>query len=187
MARVVLFYSHAYGMPYREFSNFYEHRFAFQLPSWPAIKREYRGVVIPCAFSEKAIMLMKAALMGDAERFESIAEADTPMECKALGRQVRPFNDDLWRRHLDHVAFEVIRQKFTSSRSLGELLLSTDNALIAEASPVDRIWGIGLSIRDPKCYDPLSWQGENVLGVALMRVRSLLRGETIDLPPLPES
>ena len=59
-------------------------------------------------------------------------------------------------------------------------LLVTGDALIAECSPNDRIWGIGLPLDDPRCQDPAQWQGESILGRALMRVRDTLRnGEDV--------
>jgi ribA/ribD-fused uncharacterized protein len=43
-----------------------------------------------------------------------------------------------------------------------------------EASPLDRVWGIGLTADDPRAADPSSWLGLNLLGEALMEVRSRL-------------
>ncbi|MFD7659407.1 NADAR domain-containing protein, partial [Actinosynnema sp. NPDC059797] len=54
-------------------------------------------------------------------------------------------------------------------------LLSTGDRVLVEASPVDRIWGIGLAADDERALDPASWRGLNLLGEALTRVRELLR------------
>lgn len=185
MMDVIAFYSHRKGNPYREFSNFYEHAFDYQLPSWKSLQPDYAGTVLRCEFAEKTIMLTKAALMNDLESFEKIAKAGTPFECKRLGRLVSPFNESVWRHHLDHVAFEVLRQKFESSSNLESLLLSTNDAILAEASPTDRIWGIGVGLMDPRRHlDPSQWPGLNVLGISLMRVRHFLRNCEIQLKPL---
>ena len=50
-------------------------------------------------------------------------------------------------------------------------LLKTGKATLAEASPYDRIRGIGRSADDPKAMHQDLWKGENLLGYALMRVR----------------
>jgi predicted NAD-dependent protein-ADP-ribosyltransferase YbiA (DUF1768 family) len=51
----------------------------------------------------------------------------------------------------------------------------------SEASPVDRIWGIGLAADHEHAAQPSNWRGLNLLGFALMRARAMLRG---DLPAL---
>ena len=80
--------------------------------------------------------------------------------------------------HRFHVAGVAFRQpnfeKFRQNPPLGEFLLSTGNAVIVEASPVDRIWGIGLAADDERATNPLQWRGENLLGFALMEVRDRL-------------
>jgi len=120
-------------------------------------------------------MVTKAALMGDLEAFKRIDAADSPADCKRLGRSVCNFDDHLWQVHLKEIAFEVVRQKFTCDRHCTDLLLSTGSAHIVEAAPNDRIWGIGLAKTDPRVKDPKQWQGRNILGSALMQVREHLR------------
>ena len=46
--------------------------------------------------------------------------------------------------------------------------------MLVEASPLDAIWGIGLSQDNPKAQQPHLWQGQNLLGFALMKVREQL-------------
>ncbi|WP_236573341.1 NADAR domain-containing protein [Nocardia caishijiensis] len=43
-----------------------------------------------------------------------------------------------------------------------------------EASPLDRVWGIGLSAQDERAVDPRRWRGLNLLGFAVMRARDEL-------------
>lgn len=170
------FYSDKEGKRFREFSNFYQHArpFEFVLPSFAQRAGFPRSVW--CDFSEKAIMASKATLMGDLEIFNEIDAARDPKSCKALGRGVRDFDDDLWQRHLEEVAFEVVRQKFMSEKRLRELLLSTGAKILVEAAPNDRIWGAGLPLSDGRIRDPSQWQGRNILGYALMRARDHIRG-----------
>ena len=54
---------------------------------------------------------------------------------------------------------------------LRNFLLSTGDKVLVEASPSDRIWGIGLGKNNPDALDPTKWRGQNLLGFALMNVR----------------
>jgi len=173
---VIGFYSDRAGNPYREFSNFYRHErpFEFTLPGFA--QRDGFPTSVCCSFSEKGIMATKAALMGDLDTFREIDTVDDPKSCKALGRSVRNFDDEIWRRHLEQTAFEVVRQKFESEKRLRELLLSTGSSILAEAAPNDCVWGIGLRLSDSRVKDPSQWCGRNILGTALMRTRDHLRG-----------
>jgi len=175
---VLGFYGHSAKSPYREFSNFYESgdSFRFELPAFARTEEEF-PLAVDCEFSEKAIMLTKAALMGDRETFDRIEVSKSPAECNGLGRQVQNFDDSLWNKHLDEVAFEVLRQKFSADDSLRNLLLSTGDVIIAEATRNDRIWGIGIDVGDARVQDQSQWRGRNVLGRGLMRVRELLQRE----------
>jgi len=175
---VLPFYSDKAGKRFREFSNFYRHArpYEFRLPAFA--QRPDLPESIWCDFSEKAIMAVKAALMGDVEIFSEIERATDPASCKRLGRGVRDFNEELWQEHLEEVAFEVVFQKFDSEKALRELLLSTGDKVLAEAAPNDQIWGIGLPLSDPRCRDPLQWRGRNILGHALMQARERLRLKT---------
>merc|ERR1712110_327913 len=110
-----------------------------------------------CDYSEKAIMLTKAALMGDDEMFKEIQQASNPRSAKALGRGVRNFDQELWDHHLEETAFEVVRQKFEADAALRALLLSTGEKILAEAAPNDCVWGIGLGIQDDRSLHPEQW------------------------------
>ena len=92
-----------------------------------------------------------------------------------MGRDVHPFDQQLWNEHLDDVAFEVVYQKFAASPNMRSLLLSTGDKIIAEATIKDNIWGIGIDVGDPRVQDPKQWKGINVLGFALMKARAQLR------------
>jgi len=173
---ILLFYGHGHTWPYREFSNFYWHKapFKFELPQYA--HKEGLPKEVWCKFSEKAIMATKAALMGDAEIFREIDSTTDPAVCKECGRKVKNFDEILWQKHLEDIAFQVCKQKFESQDSLRQLLLSTGDRIIAEAAPTDSIWGIGLSTTDIEAQDPCKWQGTNILGEALMKARTALRG-----------
>eukprot|EP00747_Dinoflagellata_sp_TGD_P162516 gnl/TRDRNA2_/TRDRNA2_180201_c0_seq1.p1 gnl/TRDRNA2_/TRDRNA2_180201_c0~~gnl/TRDRNA2_/TRDRNA2_180201_c0_seq1.p1 ORF type:complete len:239 (+),score=45.65 gnl/TRDRNA2_/TRDRNA2_180201_c0_seq1:77-718(+) len=172
---VIGFYSNKPGRRFREFSNFFDEAppFMFQLPAFARL--EGCPEEVPCEFSEKAIMITKAALMGDSEIFAEIATSSNPADCKKLGRGVRNFNQELWDKHIEEVAFEVVKQKFAADATLRKVLLSTGDKVIAEAAPNDCIWGIGLPTGDARVGDPAQWCGRNILGYALMKTRTHLR------------
>lgn len=65
--------------------------------------------------------------------------------------------------------------KFGGDPELREFLLNTGDRVLVEASPMDRIWGIGLAADDPRAENPASWRGLNLLGFALMDARAELR------------
>ena len=70
--------------------------------------------------------------------------------------------------------YDGLFAKFTQNPDLRERLKDTGNAFLAECAVNDRIWGIGLSMRDPSRLDRAKWQGQNLLGYALMMVREKL-------------
>ena len=56
-----------------------------------------------------------------------------------------------------------------------KFLLGTGDSIIVEASPLDRVWGIGLGAANELATNPERWRGLNLLGFALMEVRERLR------------
>jgi ribA/ribD-fused uncharacterized protein len=165
--------------PLRCFSNFYdEETFIFELPAGicaPGMHIADQDHFIRCDFSEKAIMLCKAAAMGDALSYKQIVVAQTPQEAKKLGETVADFDVALWDSVVCSVAYEVVRQKFTKVPALQTVLLETGDSLIAEATRGDKVWGIGIDKGRPETLQPSQWRGSNVLGWALMEVRREIR------------
>ena len=54
------------------------------------------------------------------------------------------------------------------------ILFETYPKLLVEASPRDRLWGIGLGASNPKAQNPAEWRGKNLLGKCLTEVRDKL-------------
>ncbi|WP_262285727.1 NADAR family protein [Micromonospora sp. MA102] len=127
------------------------------------------------ATAEHWMMWHKATLFGDDGMAERVLTAAHPQRAKALGRQVRGFDEAIWaaRRYDIVVAGSVA--KFGQHEQLGRFLLGTGERVLVEASPVDHIWGIGLAADDPRAEDPARWRGDNLLGFALMEARAALR------------
>lgn len=127
------------------------------------------------ATAEHWMMWSKAMLFGDNETAGLILAVDQPHRAKALGRQVRGFDQKTWAAQRFEIVVAGSVAKFSQHKDLGEYLAGTGDRVLVEASPVDAIWGIGLASDDPGATDPTQWRGENQLGFALMRARQLIR------------
>ncbi|MBQ1883799.1 MAG: NADAR family protein [Bacteroidales bacterium] len=125
--------------------------------------------------TEQYMMASKALLFKDLDVYQQIFQAKTPQEFKNLGKLVKNYDDTVWNLHKDRIVVEGNYAKFSQNPALKNFLLSTGNKILAEASPYDKIWGIGLEESDDRVLDPAQWQGENHLGFALMTVRDMLR------------
>lgn len=132
------------------------------------------GKAFNCA--EQYMMHGKALLFDDAEVAAQVLAADHPREHKALGRKVKRFDDAVWRREREAIVLAGNRAKFTQNPELLPLLLATKGTTLVEASPYDKIWGIGLAASDPRAHDPDQWKGQNLLGKVLTRLRDELLG-----------
>lgn len=124
--------------------------------------------------AEHYMMANKALLFNDQEIFERIIQKESPKDVKDLGRQIRNFDPEIW----DNNKFQIVKQgnllKFSQNEQLKQFLIQTKNKVLVEASPVDKIWGIGLTEDDANSQNPKEWKGENLLGFALMEVRDEL-------------
>lgn len=125
--------------------------------------------------AEHFMMAAKARLFGDSEAEAKILAAHTAGEAKDLGRRVTRFDEATWREHRLQIVTEASKAKFGSCRRLRDYLVGTGFRVLVEASPVDRVWGIGVDARSPIVERPSQWPGENLLGFALMATRAELR------------
>ena len=125
--------------------------------------------------TEQYMMASKARLFGDDEVLKEIMEASTPFDYKKLGRKIRGFVAETWDARKYDIVVEGNKAKFSQNPVLKEFLLSTGDSMLAESSPYDTIWGIGLDREDALKGGVGQWQGENLLGCALMDVRDWLR------------
>jgi len=127
--------------------------------------------------AEHYMMAEKARLFGDTETEQKIIAASNPGEAKKLGRQVKGFNKSTWEEKCFAIVVAANLGKFSQNEALKTFLLETKDRIIVEASPLDKIWGIGLAADDKNADNPNLWQGDNLLGFALMEVRSQLSAE----------
>lgn len=124
---------------------------------------------------EQYMMHQKAVVFGDYEIAKQILATNDVGYIKELGRKVSGYRDNVWNGVRQIIVYEGLMAKFTQNPELKRALLDTGNAVLAEAAVNDRIWGIGLSMKDKKRLDPKQWNGQNLLGYALMLVREKLR------------
>lgn len=124
--------------------------------------------------TEHWMMYQKAVLFEDFQVADKILNCLTPGEAKELGRKVSNFDDSIWNEHRMDIVIQGNRLKFSQNEELKTFLLNTKQRVLVEASPVDEIWGVGLSKDSDKIENPDTWRGLNLLGFALMEVRDVL-------------
>lgn len=128
------------------------------------------------ATAEHWMMAQKAVLFSDREMLEKILVAKSPAEAKKLGRKVRNFDPKVWGENCFDIVCEGNYHKFSQHPDLKAFLLDTKDRVLVEASPMDRIWGIGMAQSHEHAENPRLWKGSNLLGFALMEVRDRLDG-----------
>ena len=129
------------------------------------------------ATAEHHMMAGKARLFGDDDAAARIVAAGHPRDAKVIGRQVRGFDQEAW----EAARFEIVVRgnvaKFGQDPELRDFLLGTGRRVLVEASPRDRVWGIGMSARNENAENPGAWRGANLLGFALMEARHRLAAD----------
>lgn len=132
----------------------------------------------PCSFqlgrytfssAEQAMMAGKAKLFHDEQTLERILATSDPKEVKALGRQVKNFDENLWVANRENIVFVNNMAKFSQNPAFADFLKNVEGTLI-EASPYDALWGVRLKPDDPRVATPSRWEGLNLLGFALTRL-----------------
>jgi ribA/ribD-fused uncharacterized protein len=142
------------------------------LSQWYPSPMEIDGETFPTA--EHYMMWYKARLFGDEDATRQVLLDDSPAVAKALGRRVRHFSTDIWTRHRFDLVYRASVAKFRQNPGLLSFLLDTKDHVLAEASPVDLIWGTGYATDDTHARNPLAWRGISLLGFALMKARDEL-------------
>ena len=118
------------------------------------------------------MMYQKSILFKDLEKAKEILETESPKIAKTKGRQVKNFVKEVWDTNARDIVYKGCLLKFSQNEDMKSYLLSTGNKYLAEASPFDRIWGIGIGIK--KANEGVKWRGKNWLGECLMKVRNSL-------------
>lgn len=124
---------------------------------------------------EQYMMHRKALCFQDADTAREILSTDSVGKIKALGRAVRNYDDLIWNGLRQIAVYQGLLEKFRQNEDLRAALLGTGDAVLAECAVRDRIWGIGLSMKDERRFQMEAWRGQNLLGFALMMVRENLQ------------
>ncbi|KAL8748849.1 MAG: hypothetical protein Q9199_008034 [Rusavskia elegans] len=159
--------------PYGFLSQWFDAPFTAPSPDLDAMPMTFRT-------TEQYMMYRKAVLFRDAKVADQIMLAITPKEHKSLGRKVKNFNGIVWDAHREEIVDEGNWSKFCSSKNGSkwrDMLLKTGDRDLVEASPFDRIWGIGYSAEHAEAHRSM-W-GANLLGKALVRVRERIKAQNI--------
>ena len=154
------------------------------LSQWYDCCFEVGGIVYHTA--EQFMMASKALLFDDEKTCREILAAYNPHDCQKLGRRISGYDQTSWDASKYEIVVEGNKAKFSQNTDLKEFLLSTGDAILAEASPHDRIWGIGLDRETAMKGTIGQWQGQNLLGFALMEVRDWLRESEEEKDPFQE-
>jgi ribA/ribD-fused uncharacterized protein len=143
---------------------------------WASCKFHSVSLDLDVNCAEQAMMLHKAKLFNDQDTFDCILKSDNPRVQKAMGKQIKNYNDDGWAKVRLKIVSNNNYDKFSQCPAWKELLLMTVGFEIIEASPSDRIWGIGYGEDSPYLNDRSLW-GQNLLGQAIMRARTQIGEE----------
>lgn len=121
--------------------------------------------------AEQFMMFGKAVFFDDYETAKAVMKSDNPKEQKALGRKTNNFNIDKWANVAKDIVYVGNYSKFTQDEDLKSVLMATIGTTLVEASPYDKIWGIGLAEDNPLALNRSTWQGKNWLGETITKVR----------------
>lgn len=124
---------------------------------------------------EQYMMHQKALLFNDTDIAEQILTTSDVGKIKALGRSVRNYEDTIWSGMRQIIVYQGLLEKFQQNEGLKRKLLATQSDILAECAVQDKIWGIGLSMKDERWLNVKGWKGQNLLGFSLMSVRELLK------------
>lgn len=147
------------------------------LSNWYASSFTVDGIFF--SSMEQYMMYQKAVCFNDAETAGQILACHDVARIKKFGRLVSGYDENYWNGIRQIIVYEGLYAKFSQNEELKEKLRATDKALLAECAVKDRIWGIGLSMKDRDRFEPAKWRGQNLLGYTLMMVRERLKAGNI--------
>lgn len=168
------------------------------LSNWYRTDFEYAGQHFVSV--EQFMMYHKLLTFRQYDLADRVMKTEDPAEAKKIGRtHFDNFDDKLWTRISSTIVRRGVKAKFVQNPDLMKELLSTGNAVLAECSPYDKVWGIGLAPDDERVFDTRKWNGKNKLGRILMILREEFRNwnadatkgnleyiDALDLPEIPE-
>lgn len=138
-------------------------------------KADFRVNHLRYCCMEQYMMAEKARIFGDEEIAKQIMDETMQDKIKGLGRKVKNFDENIWNEVKYHIVLTGNYYKFSQNKQLRQVLLSTGESILVEASPLDMIWGIGIDANNENAYHPEKWNGSNLLGFALTEVREEIK------------
>ena len=145
------------------------------LSNWYKSPFTVEGVEYWCV--EQYMMAHKALVFNDLKRYQIIMRSIDQKEIKSTGRDVESFDSSVWSACKEEIVYNACYAKFSQNERLKALLLGTAGMKLAEASPRDKIWGIGLDATSAGSTPEAAWPGQNLLGKLLERVRTNLASD----------
>ena len=130
--------------------------------------------------AEQYMMYKKALLFDDIETSIKILNIDNPRKVKKLGREIKNFDNKIWNENKIEIVTQGNILKFIQNEQLRDIMFKDSNLILVEASPYDKIWGVGLHFDDNLILNQDNWRGENLLGVCIMRAREFISKELND-------
>lgn len=127
------------------------------------------GIRYSCA--EQYMMAQKALLFNDSEKYNEVMGTSHPRRMQQLGREVRGYDQKIWDENKERIVYEASKYRLEQCSEFRKLLEKTKGLILVEASPIDRVWGIGLHEDDDLVLDECNWKGQNLLGIVLTRLR----------------
>jgi len=158
-------------MTTRNYYFFWKHR----LSQWHMVDFVISGIKYCCC--EQYMMHKKALLFNDYVIATEIMKTNSPKLHQELGRKIKDFDQTLWDSNKERIVYDANIARFTQSEPCRELLFSTDQALLVEASPYDIVWGVGLGKDDPRILNESNWRGQNLLGKILTKIRDEIKND----------
>lgn len=143
------------------------------LSNWYASPFDLDGVHFTSA--EQYIMYRKCTIFGDQISADAILATDDTAVQQKIGRKAKGYNGDVWAGMRQLVAVRGLLAKFSQNEELKQKLIETGDAWLVECAHSDTIWACGIRLNEKEQYDTGKWRGQNLLGFALMEVRSILR------------
>jgi len=143
--------------------------------NWEHSPFELDGIRYNCV--EQCMMASKAKLFKDSQSLTKIMAATDPKDQKRYGREVKNFSEPKWAQVRYDIVLRATVQKYKQNPELLQLLLATGTDKFVEASPTDRVWGIGMRKDDRGVENRINWRGMNLLGKAIDEARDIIRKE----------
>ena len=125
--------------------------------------------------TEQYIMYKKCLIFGDVDAAKEVLATNDTAEQQKIGRNAKGYNGFVWSGMRQMIAFRGLMAKFEQNDDLRQKLIDTDDAILVECAGSDKVWACGIKLDDDMRFDSANWSGENILGFALMEVRSLLK------------